>query len=152
MTPSRQRALWSLLLWGSVIVGFVILFFSRGGPEAFVREKVRIAITAVLFGAGYVTQLAIFYLTRVRPWDRSVLWDERDDGIARHANGAAFVVALMYVFVLSIGLWEVYHDREFVPVGWMWFLAYTSTFLGMFTHAIATLFLDVRGGGHGEPR
>ena len=76
--------------------------------------------------------------------------DERDDRIARHANGVAFIVALVYVFVLSIGLWEVYHDRELVPVGWIWFLAYTSTFLGMFTHAVATLILDARGIGHGE--
>ena len=56
----------------------------------------------------------------------------------------------VYVFVLSIGLWEAYHDRGLVPEGWMWFLAYTSTFLGMFTHAMATLILDARGGGHGQ--
>lgn len=149
MTPSRQRAVWSLLLWGGVTGAFVVLFFFWGGPESFVRQKARIAMTAVLFGAGYVAQLLIFYLTRVRPSGRSVAWDERDDGIARHANGVAFMVALIYVFLVSIGLWEVYHDREMVPVGWMWFLAYTSTFLGMFTHAVATLILDARGGGHG---
>jgi hypothetical protein len=150
MTQSRQRALWSLLLWGGVTVSFVILFFARGGPEPFVRDKTRIVITAALFGAGYVAQLSIFYLTRVRRWDRSVAWDERDDWIARNANGVAFLVASIYVFGVSIGLWEVYHDRELVPVGWMWFLAYTSTFVGMFTHAIATLILDARVGGHGE--
>jgi hypothetical protein len=137
MTQSRQRAVWSLLLWGGVTLAFVVLFFARGGPEAFVRQKARIAMTAGLFGAGYVAQLLIFYLTRVRPWGRAVAWDERDDGIARHANGVAFIVALIYVFVVSIGLWEVYHDREMVPVG-------------MFTHAMATLILDARGGGHGE--
>jgi hypothetical protein len=150
MTQSKQRAVWSLLLWGGVTVAFVVLFFSWGGPDSFVRQKARIVMTAVLFGAGYVAQVLIFYLTRVRPWGRSVAWDERDDGIARHANGVAFIVALIYVFVVSIGLWEVYHDRGLVPVGWMWFLAYTSTFVGMFTHAMATLILDARGGGHAE--
>ena len=86
MTPSRQRAVWGLLLWAGVTVAFVVLFFSWGGPETFVCQKGRIAMTAVLFGAGYVAQLVIFYLTRVRPWGRSVAWAERDDGIARHAN------------------------------------------------------------------
>ena len=150
MTQSRQRALWSLLLWGGVSGGFVILFLCWGGAETFVRQKARIAMTAGLFGAAYLAQAWIFYLTRRRPRGRSVAWDERDDEIARQANGAALVAALVYVFALSIGLWEVYHDRGLVPVGWMWFLAYTSTFLGMVTHAVATLILDARGGGDGQ--
>ena len=150
MTQSRQRAVWGLLLWGGVTVAFVVLFFSWGGPETFVRQKARIATTAVLFGAGYVAQLVIFYLTRLPPWGRSVAWDERDDGIARHANGVAFIVALIYVFVVSIGLWEVYHDREMVPVGWMWFLGVSVFSLGYVSQAAAILILNKRMGGDAQ--
>jgi len=150
MTQSRKRAIWSLFLWGTVSVSFVILFFLGGGPETFVREKARILIAAVLFGMGYSGQLLMLYLTRDRPADGAMVRDERDEWIARHANGAAFVAALVYVFLLGIVLWEVYHERQFVPVGWMWFVAYTSSFVGMLSHAVATLVLDAGVAGHAE--
>jgi len=35
-------------------------------------------------------------------------------------------------------------------VGWMWFLALTSLFLGLISNAIATLVLDARMSGHGK--
>ena len=150
MTQSKSRALWSLLIWGGVSISFLVLFFSGTGPETFVQEKARILVTAAMFGTGYLAQLLMLYLTRARPGARPVVRDERDDWIARYANGIAFVVALAYVFVVSIVLWEVYHDRQSVPVGWMWFLAYTSSFSGMLGHAAATLVLNAGVSGHGE--
>lgn len=122
----------------------------RGRPETFVTEKARILIAAVLFGTGYSVQLLMLYLTRVRPGNGPMVQDERDDWIARHANGAALVAVLVYVFLVGIVLWEVYHDRQFVPVGWMWFVAYTSSFCGMLSHAVATLVLDAGVTGHAE--
>ena len=76
--------------------------------------------------------------------------DERDDLVAQRASAVAFTLTLIYVYLTSLSLWEVYHDDQFVPVGWMWFLAYTSMFFGMFAHAIATLVLDVKVSGHDD--
>jgi len=150
MTQSKQRALWSLAIWGGVTLLFLALFFSWSGPDGFVREKGRILMTAVLFGAGYLAQMLMLCLTCARPGRGSVVRDERDDWIARYANGVALAVALVYVFGVSIVLWEIYHDRQYVPVGWMWFLAYTSSFAGMLSHAIATLALGAGVSADGE--
>jgi len=150
MTQSKKRALASLFIGSGVLAGFAVVFFCRGGPEALVGDKGRILVSAVLFAAGFAGQLVVFYLTRVRPGDRAMQRDERDDWIARRANGAALVAALVYVFLVCIVLWEVYHDRQHVPVGWMWFLAYTSGFFAMFSHAVASLVLDAGVSGRAE--
>ena len=148
MTYSRKRAVWALVILVGVMISFAVVFFSSGGPEAFVRDKARILITAVLIGVGFLLNLLAPFFAGLLSRGQSVVPDERDDFVAQRASGIAFTLTLIYVYVVSISLWEVYHDEQFAPVGWMWFLAYTSAFFGMLAHAIATLVLDVKVSGH----
>ncbi len=148
MTHSRKQAIWGLIVLAGVMVSFTAVFFSSGGPEAFVHDRARILIGAVLIGVGFLSPLLVSHFAGLPSRGQPVVRDERDDLVAQRASGIAFTLTLIYVYVTSLSLWEVYHDEQFVPVGWMWFLAYTSVFFGMLAHAIATLVLDVKVSGH----
>jgi Predicted membrane protein (DUF2178) len=148
MTHSRKRALWALAVLAVVLVAFATAFFSSGGPEDFGRDRGRILIVAVVIGVGFLLHLLTPRLAGLRSAKGPVVRDERDEFVARRASGAAMTMTLIYVFVVSISLWEAYREDQVVPVGWMWFLAYTSMFFGALSHAVATLFLDATASGH----
>ena len=150
MTQPQKRALFSLTVWGAVLITFIIIFFSGGGPATYVHSKSRILHGAILFAVGYLGYLLMLYLTRIRPDARPLVKDERDERVAKQANGAALIALLFYIYVTCIVLYIVYGDSGAVPVGWMWFLAYSTAFLGYVAHAAATLLLDLRMSGHGE--
>lgn len=61
--------------------------------------------------------------------------------------GAIFV--LVYVFILAIGLWENYRVQGSVPVGWMWFLAYSTSLMAFISSSATTLVLHKRSQSHG---
>jgi len=48
------------------------------------------------------------------------------------------------------GFYKGIHEIKLISVGWMWFLALSSVFLGFISNAIATLALDARMSGHGQ--
>jgi len=150
MTQARRRAIWSLLIWGGAAVAFVATFVAGGGPATYVDDRTRIVLGAAALGLAFVAHFVMLWRTRARGGDRPVLSDERDERIARRANGVALVVSLVYVVLLSIVLYEVHHDSRLVPVGWMWFVAYSTAMMGYLSHAAATLALDSAMGGHGE--
>jgi uncharacterized membrane protein len=150
MTQARKRAIWSLLVWGGAAAAFVAAFVAAGGPAEYVQDRTRIVLGAAVLGAAFLAHFVMLWRTRARAGDRPVLSDERDERIARRANGVALVASLVYVFLVCIVLYEVHHDSRLVPVGWMWFLAYSTAMMAYLSHAVATLALDSAMGGHGE--
>ena len=150
MTQQTKRAFFSLIIWGIVTAAFIPLFFSGGGPAAYVQDKLKLALMAVLFGTGYISFFIMMYLTGNRGSKGTIVKDERDEYIRRRSSGTALILVLAYVFFLCITLYEIYRESECVPVGWMWFLGYTSIFLGYITHSAAALIIHSRISGHGE--
>jgi hypothetical protein len=92
----------------------------------------------------------MLFLTRNRPGRSGVATDERDEDIRRRANAGAFLVVLVYVFALAIFLWERYQDSGFVPVGWMWFLAYSTSFTAFISSSVIALILEYQASRHGQ--
>jgi hypothetical protein len=88
-------------------------------------------------------------LTRIRK-EGNLIRDERDDRLESRAAGLALGIILAYVFLLSLALWLRFQDDGSVPAGWMWFLAYSTVFLGMITHGIITLLIASGKVGDGE--
>lgn len=150
MTQPIKRALFSLIIWGIVTVIFIPVFFSGGGPAAYVQDKLKFVLVAVLFGTGYIFYFLMMYLTGKRSGKGRIVRDERDEHIQRHSSGTALILVLAYVFISCITLYEIYRESECVPVGWMWYLGYTTVFWGYITHSAAALVLHSRMMSHGE--
>jgi hypothetical protein len=149
MTQARKRAIFTFLIWGSVMAAFSAIFFLGGGPERYALEKWRHVAGAVIIAGGYLSYILMNFLTRTRPGGE-VGRDERDEEIRNKANAIAFVVVLVYVFALSIFLWEKHQDTRFVPVGWMWFLAYSTSFAAFISSSVIALILESKASGNGQ--
>jgi len=80
-------------------------------------------------------------LTSKKSSATGMLQDERDHEIARCANGAALVSVLVFIYVLSMILFNGFRGLGVLPVGWLWFLAYFTSCFGYIVHAVSTLFL-----------
>ena len=148
MSQARRRVVFNLIIWGVVGLSFLTFFVIGGGPASFVSDRWRILLTAVAVLTGFLATAGMLWQTRVRAGP--ILCDERDVRVARRANGAALIITLVYVYVLSLVLFEMHHDGALVPVGWMYFLAYSTVIVGSFAHALATLVTDSALGGHAE--
>ncbi len=141
MTRSKKRALAGLLICGIVLVAFVLIFFSRGGAATYIDDTFRKAASASLFGAGYIIYFVMILRTRQTPCD------ERDDAVSTKAGLSTLVTILVYIYVLSISLYEIYRSAGSLPVAWMWFIGYSNSLVGPVAHSIATLLLH-RGTGN----
>ncbi len=142
--------MYDLMISAVFLTGLMIVFFSGGGAETYVQDMTRKILLAVLLGLGYLLLFLVLFLVRVKSKDKSILMDERDERIARQAMGTAFVVFAIYVFLMCISLYEAYYKSEVMPVGWMWFLAYSSGFVAILSRSIATLVLYKRMSGHAQ--
>jgi hypothetical protein len=150
MTRLQKRSLFDLIISAVFLTGLMVAFFSGGGAETYVQDTTRKIIVAVLLGLGYLFLFLVLFLLRLKSKDKTIYMDERDERIARQAMGTAFTVFAIYVFLMCISLYEGYNKSEVMPVGWMWFLAYSSGFIGILSRSIATLILYKRMSGHGE--
>jgi hypothetical protein len=153
MTQLKKQALWSLLIWGVVLVAIVTIFFSGGGPTAFLEGESKNTLTRVWITVGFIFYFSMLFLTRIRTGGKPLVKDERDELIAKRAYSIGFHTLLAYVFLLCSFLYGFYkgiHDIKLISVGWMWFLALSSLLLGFISNAIATLVLDARMSGHGQ--
>lgn len=150
MTQPTKQALFTLLIWAIVTAAFLPIFFSRGGPATYAQDKSRFVSVAILFAAGYLSYFLMMFLTRAKDRTEKIVKDERDEHIQRQSSGAALILVLIYVFSLCIILYEIYRQSECVPVGWMWFLGYTSIFWGYISHSALGLVLHSRMVGRGE--
>ncbi len=153
MTQLKKRALWSLLIWGVVMIALLLIFFSGGGPAQFLEGDAKVTLTRVFFTAGFISHFLMLFLTRARAGRTLVVKDERDDRIARQANAAGFFLLLIYVFLLCMFLYwyyKVFREVAAMPVGWIWFLACSSFFVGYIVQSVATLVLYGSMSGDGE--
>ncbi len=150
MTQLRKRAMWIVAIWMAVAAGFVATFFSSGGVETFADGSVRVGAGAIFLAIGVFGTPIMLYLTRARAGAEHIVADERDDKLARKANLIGLTTVALYVFLVCIGLWETYREPGAVPVGWMWFLAYTTMIFVYLSTAITTLILDFGNFGDGE--
>lgn len=148
MSQTRRRAWLAGMIWTLAGAGFLVAFFSGGGPGTWAGDSARHLAGALALAFGFLAYWTALWATRRKGGDPP-LADERDFEIVARANQATLVVVLVGIFAFTIGLWTVYENAGQVPVGWMWFLAYGSVILASVTSAAAILVLDGRMGGHG---
>ncbi len=149
MTQSTYRAAGKMIIWSIVLVVFIALFFGGGGAGGFAHDKGRIVAVAILFAAGF-TSFFIMLARSGKKKDGGLNRDERDERNEGKAAEITLTIILVYVYFLGIALWAVFQGKGSVPAGWMWFLAYSTVFLGMIAHGLFTLLLASGKVGNGE--
>ncbi len=149
MTQSTQRAKWKIIIWSVVLAALLVLFFGGGGPEGFAHDRRRIVTVAILFAAGFGAFFIMMGVTR-KQREGGLNRDERDEMFENKAAGVTLGIVLAYVYLACLALWSYFQGEGSVPAGWMWFLAYSTIFLGMIVHGIFTLLFAAGKVGNGE--
>ncbi len=149
MTQSTYRAAGKMIIWSIVLAVFIALFFGGGGAGGFAHDKSRIVAVAILFAAGYAAFFIMLGLSRKKTGE-GLKRDERDERNEGKAAGITLTIILVYVYFLGLALWAAFQGKGSVPAGWMWFLAYSTVFIGMIAHGIFTLLIAAGKVGNGE--
>ena len=123
MSKRSRNALLEGITWTIVLSGFLIIFFQGESVLEWGEDRTRIAISAILFAVGFI--LHFYFLFS----NGKELFDERDKEIQYRSTTYTLIFSMMYVFILAITLFTIYEDSNYVPVAWLWFLAYTSLFI-----------------------
>jgi uncharacterized membrane protein len=148
MSQTRQRAWLAAVIWILAGAGFLLTFFSSGGPEGYATDSRRHLTGAVALAFGFGGYWLALWFTR-RKRGGPPLSDERDLRVLAQANQATLIVVLVGIYIFTISLWTIYETEGQVPVGWMWFMAYGSAIVAFITSSVTTLILEARVGGHG---
>ncbi len=149
MTQSIERAKWKIIIWSVVLAALLVLFFGGGGPGGFAHDRIRIVTVAILFAAGFGAFFIMLGVTRKKR-EGGLNRDERDEMFESKAAGVTLGIVLAYVYLACLALWSYFQGEGSVPAGWMWFLAYSTIFLGMIVHGIFTLLFAAGKVGNGE--
>ncbi len=152
MTQLKKRAIWTLIIWSIALIAMLVVFFSGGGPAAFLEGDHKVTLTRVAITAGFLLYFVMMALTQVRA-RKTIVLDERDESISRRAYAFGFHSVLYYTFLFGTFLYWLYKIHLKVtsmPVGWAWILAVSSMCVGFISNATATLIIDARMGGNGQ--
>jgi uncharacterized membrane protein len=141
MTLWQKRALVSTLIWSAVAIGFAICFFSGDGPNDFIEGNTRRNFGGGLLAVGIALHLCLSFLTRRSSKSKHITVDERDQTIRRRSSESAFNVLAVFVFLSCIALHDAFREKQGVPIGWLWFLAYSSFILAYLSQSLAATIL-----------
>jgi hypothetical protein len=153
MTQLKKRAIWGLLIWGLALIAAYSIFFMGGGPQTFLKNDTRVALTRAVFTVGFISYFLALFLTRTKSDSKELMKDERDELISKRAYSTGFYSLMIYVFLICLVLYAYYKvhlNSVDMPIGWVWLLGITTYFMGFVSHAIATLVLYGRMSGDGE--
>jgi hypothetical protein len=148
MSYARKYALAAAVVWALVLGGLLTAVLGPGidrftAPE---HQMWRLLTAAIILPGFLFDAWRGWRLKRGR---HRLELDERDDAIARRAAVATLFIVAVVVYFTSLLLYEAYHDRGAVPVGWLYLLAYGTVATMSLVHAVATLVLDLRGTADG---
>ena len=123
MSKQMKHAMIRMILWTVVFVFFLIVFLTGDTLKAWGDNATKTLLMAALFLVGFSGDAVLRFMDRKR--NNQAIKDERDDFIQNQAVSAGFIVTLLYVFLVTIGLYMKFEASGLVPVAWLWFLAYS---------------------------
>ena len=133
-----------LLTWGIVAIGMVVVFSLPGTIENWGDNRLKTILLALLILFGFGSDLILRCCAASKRWGYRK--DERDKNISTRAVSVGMIALVIYIFLFSITLYTCYETEGILPVGWMWFLAYSAIVVANVAVCLASLILYVRHG------
>ncbi|MBN2793795.1 MAG: hypothetical protein JXR88_00210 [Clostridia bacterium] len=119
---------------------FMVMIFSN--PSTILEwgdNKTKTLLLAALFLFGYTADLTLMILEKTKRF--GFKRDERDLYIQHKAMSFGYISTLIYVFSTAILLYTLYENKGAVPVGWLWFIAYSLVIVANLSMAVTALIL-----------
>ena len=113
-----------VVTWAIVGVCMIAIFCTGNTIEEWGDNRTKTILLAVLFLIGFGSDFVLRFLER-RNRDKSEN-EKQSKVINQEALGVGAIIALTYVFIVTISLYTNFEQSGFVPVGWVWFIAYST--------------------------
>lgn len=135
MNINQQRAKVTAIMFGCLFLVQAI-YFIIVTPSGFLSNSIHYLINAIIFFVCIVS----FSIYMKNTNKKENLIDERDLSIQKKSFGASLMITLVYVFLLCIILFTANNDFNFIPVSWLWFIAYSTFAFAYFVTSAIILF------------
>ncbi|MBN2797418.1 MAG: hypothetical protein JXR88_18560 [Clostridia bacterium] len=123
MSKTIKTTLGHLLAWLIVGSAMIIIFFSNDTLNNFTDNKTKTFLLAFLVGFGYLSNAIEYFIQKSKKYGFKK--DERDLLVQSKAMNFSLIVIATYVYSLATSIYTKYEIAGFIPIGWLWFLAYS---------------------------
>lgn len=144
MSAQMKRSIWNLIIWLVVGVLFLIVFFGKNALSDWGDNSTKTLMLAILIGIGYSGSLVLSYIYRKRR--NIIIADERDEMIQNKSMSSSFIATLVVMYSLVISIYIYYEKAGSVPVGWLWFIAYSLIFVANIISSSFSIYYHRKGG------
>ena len=132
-----------LIVWSSVAILFCLIFFNGRTIQEWGDNQTKTILLALLFVLGFGTDLVIRIILSK---EKDVNLGENQDLIVQLKSLTfVFISVLIYTFVATIILYVIYEKVGMVPVGWLWFIAYSLIIVANIFADVGNLYYHYKG-------
>jgi hypothetical protein len=142
MSSRVKLTLVNLIMWCVAFVFFTLVFILDTQYNEFPIQNYRVS-TAIIFLLSNIFNLVILYFQR-----RNEKSDERNKYFESLSATATMIVIMVLIFSGSITLYVIYEKSGFVPVDWLWFMAYGSAFLVFIAFNLSYVIVSLKGANY----
>lgn len=142
MSKHMKHSILSMSLWGFVGILFLTILLSTDAITNWSDNRIKSILLAVLFFIGFSSDFILKSIFN----KKRVLSDERDQLVTKDAATSSFIIIVIYVFIFLIALFLKYETTGFIPVGWLWVIAYSLVVVSNTVYSLMTIiFYKKRG-------
>ena len=148
MDPRLNFSVLHLSLWSFVGITFLSIFFSNASHDTLSDNNTKTILLAILFMIGFVGDAFLrLYYKRNNLFDMS---KKNNLYFQYKALSYSYISILIYMFLISIYLYLRYEAVGAVPVGWLWFIAYSIIVVANVLASAFSIYLYKREGSKTE--
>jgi hypothetical protein len=126
-------------MWCVAFVAFTVVFILDTQYNEFPMQNYRVS-TAIIFLLSNICNVVIVYFQR-----RNEKSDERNKYFESLSAGATMIAIMVILFSGSMALYVIYEKTGFVPVDWLWYIAYGATFLVFIVFNLSYVIVSLKG-------
>ena len=131
-----------LVLWSVVAAGFVAVFLGFDAIANWGDNALKTVLLALLFVVGFGGDLLLRHKFKAAGEDVAAY-----EALRLKAMEISYLFSLLYIFLAAISIYIRHEDSGLVPVGWLWFLAYSLILVVHISASCAILYLHCKQKG-----
>lgn len=135
MNVSYQKSVFTSFIFGFSFL-FIVCYFSIVGPNEYLHNKIHFLINSIVI----LLSLSSFAIMLLLTNKKEKVHDERDNYIQKKATSVGLLITALYVFSLSIVLFIIYRDDQYITVTWLWFIAYSTFAFTYFSTSLLNVY------------
>ena len=124
MSKSMKVSIIYTIAWGLISVCMIVIFSLPNTISNWGENPIKTVVLSALFLLGFLTNLFLRLYEKSKK--HGFKKDERDKKIQADAIFKSLSILLVYIFLLCVALYLFYENTGTMPIGWVWFIAYSQ--------------------------